>query len=132
MPWHGFQQQLKCFPESHCSCCFPFVVAETNYHEIVRRHDHGCLAAGDRNVIGVPWDGILAETIDPEEAAVNGEIIAHPCRRWCADEFHVTLWQNALAVPDAILKIKVAQPRPVPAAANLIALSQKIPEWISF
>ena len=35
VPWHGVQQQLKCFPESHRSCCFPFVVAETNYHEIV-------------------------------------------------------------------------------------------------
>src|SRR5215831_11179363 len=39
MPWHGFEEQLKCFPESDCSCCFRFVVAETNYHEIVRRHD---------------------------------------------------------------------------------------------
>src|SRR5689334_16257675 len=132
MPWHGFQQQFKCFPESHRSCCFPFVVAETNYHEIVRRHDHGCLATGARHVIGGRWDGILAKTIDPEETAIDGKVIRYPCGRWCADEFHITLRQNAFAVPDTILKIKVAQPRPIPAAANLIALSQKISEWISF
>ena len=90
------------------------------------------LAAGARHVIGVSWDGILATTIDPKKAAVDREFVGHPSWRWCAHEFHITFGQNAFAAPDAILEIKVAEPSPVPAAANLIALSQKISEWISF
>src|SRR4029077_18717335 len=95
-------------------------------------YDHGCLSASTCHVIGLSWDGILAEAIDPKKSAVDWEFVGHPSRCWCADEFHVTLGQNAFAVPDAILEIKVAQPRPVATAANLVALSQKISEWISF
>jgi hypothetical protein len=43
-------------------------------------------------------------------------LVGHPSRRRCADEFRVAGGQNAFTVPDAILKIKIAQSRPVPPA----------------
>jgi hypothetical protein len=35
VPWHGFQQQFKRFPESYCSNRFPFVVAKAHDYEIM-------------------------------------------------------------------------------------------------
>jgi len=90
------------------------------YHADARAYDGK--AAGGRHVIRVSWDRILTDTVDPKEGTVNRALIGHPSRRRCADEFRVTRWQNAFAVPDTILEIKVAEPRPVAPGANLITL----------
>src|SRR4029077_13744653 len=88
--------------------------------------------AGARHVIRVSWNGILAKPIDPKKAAIDREFVGHPSWRWCADEFHITFGQKAFSVPDTILEIKIAEPRPIAAAPYLVTLPQKIAEWISF
>src|SRR5271167_1388571 len=98
----------------------------------MRGYDHRGLAAGARHVIRVSWDRILTDTVDPKEGAVNRALICHPRRCRCADEFRVTWRKNAFAVPNTISKIEVAEPRPITPAADLIALPEKISEWISF
>src|SRR5271156_6394659 len=95
-------------------------------------YNHRILAAGARHVIGVSWDWILTDTVDPKEGAVNRAPIGHPSRCRCADELSVAWRKNALAVPNTILKIKVAEPGPITPAAYLITLSEKISEWIGF
>ena len=107
-------------------------MAQTHNNEIMRGYDHRGLAAGARHVIRVFWDRILTDTVDPKEGAVNRALIGHPSRCRCADEFRVAWRKNAFAVPNTILKIKVAEPRPVTPAADLVALPEKISEWISF
>src|SRR5262249_2476951 len=49
-----------------------------------------------------------------------------------ADEFRVTLRKNAFAVPNTILKVMIAEPRSITSAADLVALPEKISEWIGF
>src|SRR4029077_2804884 len=98
----------------------------------MRRHNHRSLAAGARHVIRLSWDRILASTIDPKKGTVNRTLIGNPSWRRSADELRVACGQNAFAVPDTILKVKVAESRPVAPAADLITLSKKISERISF
>src|ERR1700730_13338471 len=98
----------------------------------MRGYNHRGFAAGARHVIRVSWDRILTDTVDPKEGTVNRALIAPPSRCRCADEFRVAWRKNAFAVPNAILKIKVAEPRPLTPAADLVALPEKISEWISF
>src|SRR3984893_610210 len=98
----------------------------------MRGYNHRGLAAGARPEIRVSWARVLIDTVDPKEGAVNRALVGHPSRCRCADEFRVTWRKNAFAVPNAILKIEVAEPRPITPAADLIALPEKISEWISF
>ena len=107
-------------------------MAETRYHEIMGWHDHRYLPARTGHVIGVSWDGILAETINPKKGSIDWEFVGHPSWRWCTDEFDITLGQNAFSVPDTILEIKIAEPRPIAGAPYLVTLSQEIAERISF
>src|SRR5512132_542625 len=76
-------------------------------------HNHRNLAACTRHVIGLSRDGILASTIDPKKGTIDWTLVGHPSRRRCADEFRVAHGQNAFAVPNTILEIKIAEPRPV-------------------
>jgi hypothetical protein len=40
-------------------------------------HDHRYLPARTGHVIGVSWDGILAETINPKKGAIDWEFVGH-------------------------------------------------------
>ena len=80
-------------------------------------YNHRSLAACTRHVIGLSWDRILAITIDPKKGTIDWTLVGHPSRCWCADEFRVARGQNAFAVPNTILEIKIAEPRPVAPAA---------------
>ena len=72
--------------------------------------------------------GIGAVAVDPEEsAAVDGPPIRLPRGRQGPHELDVALGQKPLAVPDAVLKIEVAKPRPVAARGELVALGQEVP-----
>ena len=125
----GLHQQLQRFVKSSCSSRFPFVVTKAHNNEIVGWHDHRYLPASARHVIGLSWDGVLAKPVDPKKSAVDWKFVGHPSWRWCADEFHITFGQKAFSVPDTILEIKIAEPRPIAAAPNFVALSQEISEW---
>src|SRR4029077_15227198 len=98
----------------------------------MRRHNHRCLTAGARHVVGIFRNGILTKAIDPKEAAIDRTLVRYPgrCRR--ADELGVVFGQYAFAVPDAVLKIKIPEPRPIAAGTDFVALSQKIAKRIRF
>jgi hypothetical protein len=53
----------------------------------------------------------LTETVDPEEGAIERTFVGRPGGRQRADEFRVTFRENALAVPNAVLKIEIAESR---------------------
>src|SRR5271154_4826350 len=98
----------------------------------MRRHNHRCLAAGARHVVRISRNGILTKTIDPKEPTIDRTLVRYPrrCRR--IDELSVAFGQNAFAVPDTVLKIKIAEPRPAAAGTDFVALPQKIAERIRF
>ena len=107
-------------------------MAQTHDYEIMRRYNHRRLTAGARHVVGISRSGVLTKTIDPKEAAVDGALVRYPgrCRR--ADELGLAFGQDAFALPDTVLKIKIAEPRPVAAGTDFVTLPQKIAERIRF
>ena len=108
------------------------IMPEAHYDEIVRRNHQGGLPAGARHIISVPRNRISTVAIEPEEGSIDRALVGSPGRRERADELDLTFWENALAVPDAVLKIKVAKPRPIAPGADLITLAEKISERIGF
>src|SRR5271156_5271342 len=93
----------------------------------MRRHNHRCLAAGARHVVRISRSGILTKTIDPKEPTIDRTLVRYPrrCRR--TDELSVAFGQNAFAVPDTVLKIKIAEPRPVAAGTDFEPCPRKLP-----
>src|ERR1700686_1022625 len=101
-------------------------------NQIVRRNDHGVLAAGARHVVSVSGHGKSAIAVDPEKAAINRPAVGDPRRRQSADELDESLRQDSMPIPYAVLKVQVSQTRPVARAGKIIALSEQIPEGIGF
>src|SRR5438477_2896861 len=54
-------------------------------------------------------------------------LVRRPCWRDRAYKLHIAFGQNALAVPNPILQVKVAEARPVAGRALLIPLREEIP-----
>src|SRR5258706_16251553 len=98
----------------------------------MRRNNQRGLPAGARHVIGISRDRISPVSVEPEESSIDRTIVGSPGGRRCAGELGVAFRENALAVPDPVLKIEIAKPRPVPPGAGLITLPQKISGWIGF
>src|SRR5277367_440636 len=99
-------------------------MSEAHHYQIVRGYDHRVLTAGARHVIGVLGNRQSAITIDPEEAAINGSRIGNPRRSQSAHEVDEPFRKNSLAVPDAVLKIQVPEPRPVACRCEVISLRE--------
>ena len=85
------------------------------------------LPADARHVERVLRRRECAVAVDPEEAAVDRPLVRRPRRRERADELHVALRQDALAVPHAVLQIEVREARPVAARAELVAVREEVP-----
>src|SRR5262249_36836466 len=68
-----------------------------------------------------------AVTVDPEEGAVDRTLVGFPCGSKRAYELGVAFGKNPLAVPDAVLEIKIAEARPIAPTSELVALGEKIP-----
>jgi hypothetical protein len=88
-------------------------VSEAHHDEIVRRNYHGSLPAGTQHVIGIQRNRKSAVAIEPEEGTIDPALVGRPRGRERADELGVAFREKALAVPDAVLKIETAEPRPV-------------------
>src|SRR4029079_3731084 len=120
--WNRLDQQRERLAEAGGAGRFASIVAETHDDEIVRGNHQGSLPAGTRHVVGIARDWISPVAVEPKESAIDRSIVRGPGRRKRADEFGIALWQNALTVPDTVLKKEVAKPRPVAPGANLITL----------
>src|SRR5208282_3395621 len=98
----------------------------------MRRNDQRGLPSGAGHVIGISRNWILPVAVEPEKSSIDRPLVGDPGGRRRADEVSVALRENTLTVPDAALKIEIAQPRPVAPGADLITLPEKISERISF
>src|ERR1700686_1595995 len=95
-------------------------------NQIVRRNDHGVLAAGARHVVSVSGHGKSAVAVDPEKAAINGPAVGDPSRRQSADELDESLREDPMPIPYAVLQIQIAQARPIARAGKIVDLSEHI------
>jgi hypothetical protein len=120
--WHRLDQQRERLVEACGPGRFASVVPETHHDEIVRGNHQRRLPASARHVIRIDRDWISPVAIEPKESSIDRSMVRSPggCNR--ADEFGITLRENALTVPDATLKKEVAKPRPVAPGPNLIPL----------
>src|ERR1700674_538071 len=91
-------------------------------HQIMRRDDDGVLAAGARHMVTVLGHGKSTVAIDPKKAAIDRSAVGDPGGRQGADELDETLRQDPLPVPYAVLKIQIAQTRPIARAGKIVAL----------
>src|SRR5499427_2021382 len=96
----------------------------------MRWDDHRLLASGTRHEIGAPRDWVRAIAVNPEKATINRAMVGRPRRRDCADEFHEALGQDPLAVPEAILKVEIAKPRPVARGGEFVSLHKEVAERV--
>src|ERR1700730_242776 len=129
---YRFHQQRKCFVETCGAGSFTSIVPEAHHDEIMRRNYQSGLPAGARHVIRVSRDRISPVAVEPEEGSIDRTLVGVPGGRDRADELGISFRKNALAVPDAVLKIEIAKPRPIAPGGDLIALSEKISERIGF
>src|SRR5438477_7634143 len=58
-------------------------------------------------------------------------LVRRPCWRDRAYELHIAFGQKALAVPNPVLQVKIAEARPVAGRALLIPLREEIPIRVS-
>src|SRR5262249_16338381 len=100
--------------------------------KIVRRDDERGLPTCTKHVVSILRHRKRANTIDPEEGAIDRSPVGFPSRRKRAYEFGVTLRKNSFAVPNAILKIEVSKTRPVSSGTDLVSLPEKVSERIGF
>src|SRR5262245_60278689 len=105
-------------------------MSEAHDDEIVRWNDKRGLAACSGHVVCLFWDRECSVTVDPEKTAVDRVLVGFPRRCQGADEAVVSFGQNPFSIPDAALKIQVAQTCPIPRRHEVITLSQKISERI--
>src|SRR5258707_5780225 len=127
-----FHQQCEGLFETSRSRDAPLIVSQAYHHELIRGNDQCSLTARAGHVVRLLWNGKCALPVYPKEAAVNGTVVGIPCRRQRAHELHETVGQNALAVPNAVLKIKVSQASPVASRHEVVALREKISKRIGF
>src|SRR5262249_1916301 len=92
-----------------------------------RWNDQGHRPAGSRHVVRLFGHREAAVAINPEEGAVDRTLVGFPCGSKRTHELGVAFGKNPLAVPDAVLEIKIAEARPIATAGELIALGEKIP-----
>src|SRR5262245_53192237 len=129
-PGHGLHEEGERPCETLVARSVALEVTEPHHHEVVGRDDERRLAARAGHVIGLFRHGELPKAVDPEEAAVDGALVLLPGGRDGAHELRVALGQDALAVPDTVLQVQVAQPRPVAPRGELVALREEVPEGV--
>src|SRR5437870_5061705 len=100
-------------------------MTEPHDNQIVRRDDHRPLPARARHVISFFGHRIPAVAVDPKEGAINRALVGFPGRRKRAHELRESFGQYALAVPYAVLKIQIAEARPIAPRRELISLREE-------
>src|SRR2546430_11063520 len=75
--------------------------------------DQHVLTASTVHVERIPGCGKGGLAIDPEKSAIDWTLVRRPRWRDRAYKLHIAFGQNALAVPNPILQVKVAEARPV-------------------
>src|SRR5262249_17785859 len=93
----------------------------------MRWNDQGPLPARSRHVIRLLGHREAAVPVDPEEGTIDRTLVSFPRGSKRAHELGVAFGKNPLAVPDAVLEIKIAEARPIATAGELVALGEKIP-----
>src|SRR5438128_8863014 len=92
----------------------------------MRWDDQRPLPPGTRHVVRLPGSRESAVAVDPEERSVDRTLVGFPGRGERAHEFDETLGKDSLAVPDPVVKIKIAEPSPIASASELVALSEEV------
>src|SRR5262245_43819867 len=117
------QQRERCAEAPFAGRGAP-IVAEAQHDEIVRWDDQGPLPARSRHVIRLLGQREAAVAINPEEGAVDRTLVGFPCGSRRAHELGVAFGKNPLAVPHAVLQVKIAEARPIAPASELVALGE--------
>src|SRR5438132_1248790 len=127
---HRLHEKGQRFLEAGRADRAAFVMAQTHDDELMRRDDQGRLASCAVHEVRVLRNRQSRLPIDPEKTAVDGAPICLPGRRERAHEFDVSVGQDPFTVPDTILKVEVAETRPVARRGKVVPLPEKVPEWI--